>query len=239
MCGLLWRRFDFFPTRPRSGRPPNRILRSADDLTLDATPAVAVVFAYREPTKGHSVQKTLTSRLADDLDAAFPELVSSEIDVIYTTLVRAGERVDAEDIVQETFLRAYSALGGYSAPRIRALRLRSWLLTIALNLWRNELRRRARHPVAPGHGLEEEAERADGPEVEVLRREADDDVAVALRSLPEIYRAPVVLRHVIGLPVVEIAEVLDRPTGTVKAQVSRGLAILRASVGDNHLEEAQ
>jgi RNA polymerase sigma factor (sigma-70 family) len=186
------------------------------------------------------VQKTLTSRLADDLDAAFPELVSSEIDVIYTTLVRAGgRRVDAEDIVQETFLRAYSALGGYSTSRIQTLRLRSWLLTIALNLWRNELRRRARHPVAAGHGLEEEAERADGPEVEVLRREADDDVEVALRSLPEIYRAPIVLRHVVGLPVVEIAEVLDRPTGTVKAQVSRGLAILRASVEDNHLKEAQ
>jgi RNA polymerase sigma factor (sigma-70 family) len=186
------------------------------------------------------VQTMLTSRLADDLDAAFPDLVSSEIDVIYTALVRAGGRgVDAEDIVQETFLRAYAALGGYPAPRIRALRLRAWLLTIALNLWRNELRRRSRHPVASPHGLEDEAGDADGPEMELVRREADGDLVVALRSLPEIYRAPIVLRHVVGLPVAEIAEVLDRPSGTVKAQVSRGLALLRMSIEDNHLEEAQ
>jgi RNA polymerase sigma factor (sigma-70 family) len=181
----------------------------------------------------------LTDRLAEDLHGAFPALVRSELDVVYTALFRAGgSRVDAEDIAQETFMRAYSALGGYLPDRIRELRLRSWLLTIAMNLWRNELRRRSRHPLVDGE-RQEESDVHIGPEDEALRGEERGELATLVGSLPEIYREPVVLRHIVDLPLTEIAEILQRPTGTVKAQVSRGLALLRRNLEDHEMEEAR
>ena len=186
------------------------------------------------------MQPPLTDRLAEDLEAAFPELVAAEIDVVYTVLVRAGggQGDDVDDILQETFLRAYSALCKYTGPRIRELNLRSWLLTIAMNLWRNELRRRSRHPVASSDSMREEIDR-EGPDQKALRRETNEEVAAALRSLSDIYRDPIVLRFVVGLSVAETAEVLGRPTGTVKAQVARGLALLRMRMEPEVLEEAQ
>lgn len=189
---------------------------------------------------GSRLTEHLTVRLAADLDAVFPELVTAEVDVVYSALFRAGGRgADAEDVAQETFVRAYSALKDYSSARIRELKLRSWLLTIAMNLWRNELRRRSRHPVVHDQLRDDEAATADGPEELALQQETSADLGVLVKSLPEIYRTAVVLRHVVGLPLTEVAEVLDRPTGTVKAQVSRGLAMLRSSLEARQLEEAR
>lgn len=201
-----------------------------------------LVHLIRRSTQGEKqrLKDSMAARLAGDLDAAFPDLVTSEIDVVYTALFRVGWRgADAEDLVQETFLRAYSALTGYSPGRIGNLKLRPWLLTIAMNLWRNELRRRARNPVVPGEYVAEEADAADGPEDNALRREVQGDLAVLVDTMPEIYRGPVVLRHIVGLPLTEIAEILERPAGTVKAQISRGLALLRRHLETQRWEEAR
>jgi RNA polymerase sigma factor (sigma-70 family) len=183
------------------------------------------------------VRKSLQVRLAADLDTAFPELLSSELDNVYTAVFRAGgQQVDVEDVAQETFLRAYSALQGYSTRRIRELKLRPWLLTIALNLWRNELRRRSRHPLASSDIGAPELRAEDGG---ALRLEAQADLDELVRILPDKYRVPVVLRHIVGLPLSEVADVMERPVGTVKAQVSRGLAMLRDHLEAERLEEAK
>ena len=87
----------------------------------------------------------LCERLATDLDGAFDDLVGSLGDDVYSGLRRMhGD--DAADLTQETFIRAYRALGEYDPERIRTLRLRGWIWTIALNLGRNHVRDRSRRP---------------------------------------------------------------------------------------------
>lgn len=170
---------------------------------------------------------TLTSSLADDLDAAFPDLVLARQDAIYSGVLRfVRDHGDAADLTQETFVRAYRALGGYDRDRILALRLDGWLWTIALNLCRNRHRKRVPQP-AP---VRDEAGSSPGPEEEAIRSDEADRWNRRLDGLASAQRTAVVLRHVVGLGYGEIAEATGRPIGTVKADVHRGLAKLRTIV---------
>jgi RNA polymerase sigma-70 factor (ECF subfamily) len=174
----------------------------------------------------------LADRLADDLDDAFPDLVAAHQSAVFATALRlCGHWQNAEDAAQDTFVRAYAALGEWPPQRIRTLRVRAWLLRICLNCVRNRVRGESRRPrVAPlDEGLDVRDPDA-GPEAALGARESRDELAGALGALPEIYRAPVVLRHVTGLGYAEIAEVVGAPQGTVKAQVHRGLRLLAAAL---------
>ena len=171
---------------------------------------------------------TLKRSLASDLDRAFPDLVRMLQDDIYSGALRlTGSRSDAEDIAQEAFVRAYRALSGYPAARIRNLQLQGWMWTIALNLCRNRARSRSRKPeTALPVGFDPAAPSA-GPEQIVLEREGRERLGAQVAGLPWSQRQAVVLRHVVGLGYAEIADVLERPVGTVKADVHRALARLR------------
>jgi RNA polymerase sigma-70 factor (ECF subfamily) len=164
------------------------------------------------------VMEELCDRLAGDLDGSFEELVKAVRDDLYSGL-RPLHGFEAEDLAQEALVRAYRALSGYEPDRIRTLRLRPWIWTIALNLSRNRVRDRARRPtpveLVDTHGV-------DDPEP--LDTTAWD---ARLASLPLAQRRAVVLRHVVDLSYPEIAEITGRPEGTIKADVSRGLARLR------------
>jgi len=180
-----------------------------------------------------TLEGTLPERLADDLHAAFGPLVAELGDDVFTAALRwSGNRTAAEDIAQETFLRAYSAIGRYDAARVRELHLRAWLLTIALNVFRNEVRGASRRPATQPLAAEELVV-ADGG------RGADDLASTIVLALPEQQRVPVVLRHVLGLSYAEIAEILDRPEGTVKAQAARGIRRLRDSLTDEQPQPAE
>lgn len=163
----------------------------------------------------------LRRRLADDLDKSFPELVISMQHEIYSGL-RSLAGNDAEDLAQETFIRAYRALREYPAERIFELRLRGWMWTIALNLGRNHLRDRAKRPLPASEALEASTSDPDPPDLEAWQRR--------LSTLPAPMRKAVVLRHVVGLDYAEIADALARPVGTVKADVHRGLERLRLTM---------
>jgi RNA polymerase sigma-70 factor (ECF subfamily) len=162
----------------------------------------------------------LCNRLAKDLDRAFPDLVEQMQHPLYAGLRRI-HGADAEDLAQEAFIRAYQALQTYDSDRIRALKLNGWMWTIALNLGRNALRSRSRRPTP----VEYEPERHSHDDPDPV-----DDTAWDRRfaALPPAQRRAVVLRHVVGLSIAETAEALDRPVGTVKADVHRGLARLRS-----------
>ena len=167
----------------------------------------------------------LIRRLAADLDAAFPTLVEDQQDRIFTIAVRVlGDRSDAEEAAQDAFVRAYRALAGYPAERIRELRLRPWLTTIVLNVCRN--RTRVRRVATTELAFEPAAEPATDP---FASRHARDSWAGLLSSLPAAQRTAIVLRHVDGLSYAEMAEALGRPEGTLKAQVHRGLASLQTA----------
>jgi len=178
----------------------------------------------------------LAAALADDLDRAFEALVVGHQDRLYTIALRMlGDRGDAEEAAQDALVRAYRALATYDGERIRELRLRAWLTTIVLNRCRSVATRRTTRgprPVSidgdPGRPIAEPESPAAAAPAEVAERHSERDRwAARLMALPLAYRTAVVLRHVDGLSYPEVAEVLGRPEGTVKAQVHRGIAILR------------
>jgi RNA polymerase sigma-70 factor (ECF subfamily) len=182
----------------------------------------------------------LVVALADDPAGTFERVVLTYQDRLYTFALRlCRDRRDAEEVTQDAFVRAYRALLTYDAARIRALALRPWLYRITLNLARNRVRGRvgATFPLPEEHRDEEHAAvpstlqmRAEqGPEQIAERAELSARLVAALDTLPPRYRTVIVLRHVAGLSYPEVAAALTLPTGTVKAQVHRGLAFLRTA----------
>ena len=139
-----------------------------------------------------------------------------------------GNREDAEEVVQDTFLRAYRALVAYPPERVRELKQKAWLHRIALNVVRNRVRGR-RPRLVELDGSEPDAR--SGPEEDALRRMELDELACRVASLPARYRDALVLRHVQELSYEEAAGALGQPVGTVKSNVHRGLKLLR---GEDH-----
>src|SRR5690606_41535271 len=93
----------------------------------------------------------LCRRLAADLDAAFPDLVDALASDVYSGLRRLAGADEAQDLTQETFIRAYRALCQYEAERILSLRLRGWWWSIDLNISRIHDRDSARRPTPIAH----------------------------------------------------------------------------------------
>jgi RNA polymerase sigma-70 factor (ECF subfamily) len=196
-------------------------------------------------------QAELTAALARDLDATFERVVRLQQDRLYSIALRMlGDPRDAEEVAQDALVRAYRALAGYEADRIRDLQLRAWLATIVLNLCRNRVRRHAlpQVPLDGTMGADASASPASriaatdprgSPHETVLRRESASRWAALLVALPLRYRAAVILRHVDGLSYAEMSIALGRPEGTLKAQVHRGLAMLRGAAERTDLVERQ
>ena len=178
----------------------------------------------------------LVEQAAAGLDDAFGSILSACGSAVYTTALRLTRQpADADDLASETFVQAYRSMQGYSPERIRALRLRPWLLTIALNLWRNQLRTTSRRPATVTLGpVDPATDCRQGPEQTTLDADTTRWVEALLATLPDAQREAIVLRHVVGLPYGEIGEVLSCPVGTVKSNVSRGLAVLRAQLRVDH-----
>lgn len=182
--------------------------------------------------------ETLTQALAANLDEAFEGLVRAYQDRLYAFGLRLTRSTrDAEEIAQDAFVRAYRALQGYPAERIQALKLRAWLFQVTVNVARNRMRRHrlAETPLVSADGSHDglaqlPADHAVQPEQLAERHDEQDRLAAVVATLPERYRSAVVLRHVQGLGYQEIAEVLGQPAGTVKSNVHRGVAQLRAAL---------
>ncbi len=185
----------------------------------------------------------LSDRLARDLDATFATLVHAHQDRLFSIALRLlDDRRDAEEVAQDAFVRAYRALATYAPDRVREIALRPWLATIVVNLSRNRIRSRRGRPAplsldSPA-GMSRDRgpaaehihdERATEPSVVADRRAGRARWAGLVAALPPRYREPVVLRHVDDLSYAEMARALSRPEGTLKAQVHRGLALLRAA----------
>ncbi len=180
----------------------------------------------------------LIADLARDLDGTFETLVLAHQDRCYSIALRMlGDPGAAEEAAQDALVKAYRALAGYEPARIRELRLRPWLATIVLNLCRTRLSRRV---TAGRRPLSLDLDGPTFPEPVATDRWSSPSAALdagadrerwgrLLATLPPAYRSAVVLRHVDGLSYPELATALDRPEGTVKAQVHRGLAMLRTA----------
>jgi RNA polymerase sigma-70 factor (ECF subfamily) len=149
----------------------------------------------------------------------------------YRTL---GREEDARDITQETFLRAFRALGGFKGDA----KFSSWLYRIALNLCRDWIRKDRRAPLMPvpdGVDVEQlNVERQPVESVEDLaaRAELSRVVARAMESLPPEQRQAIILKEYHGLTFQEIADLMKCPLSTVKTRVYQGLSTLRTKLGE-------
>ena len=163
--------------------------------------------------------------------AQFADLAMPYMSALYAAALRMTRNpTDAEDLVQETYLRAYRGFGGFR----EGTNLKAWLYKILTNTFINSYRAKKRRPDEVDlddsedfflyrrlGGLESVA--ADRtPEAEVLESIPDEMVKEALEALPEQFRMAVLLADVEGFSYKEIAEILDVPIGTVMSRIHRG-----------------
>jgi RNA polymerase sigma-70 factor (ECF subfamily) len=154
------------------------------------------------------------------------------LDALYGAALRLTRDPDAaQDLVQDTYLKAYRARTRFGA----GTNLKAWLYTILHNSWRNRQRDRARAPVdVDSEAVEAAAARPgassassqDTPEDALVKAALSQDLSAALDGLPEAFRETIWLRDVEELSYQEIATVLDVPVGTVMSRLSRARRLL-------------
>ena len=189
------------------------------------------------PPAVHPAPREKSAKPAPSVDR-FETIVDEYQRRLYGFALRmTGNREDAEEIVQDAFVRAYRALGKMSPQQRAELRLQPWLYTITLNVTRNRLRSKKPTSVAldaladPDALLRESLEGPAQPEA-IVERDADMAlVEHALLQLPMHLRAAATLRFIEGRSHPEIAEILNQPIGTVKSHVHRAVRILRRILG--------
>lgn len=159
-----------------------------------------------------------------DKNAAFEAEALVHLDVLYGLALRftGGEEAAAQDLVQDTMLKAYRAWDNYEP----GTNCRAWLTTILRNTFINNLRRRQKRPTPVEY--EEVAERSVFMELQEANaaggffdRIVDEEVVRAIEELPEDFRVPLVLADLEGIGYQEISELLEIPVGTVKSRLFR------------------
>ena len=164
--------------------------------------------------------------------ATFAEQATPFMDSLYAAAMRMTRNpADAEDLVQETYLKAYRGFGGFE----EGTNLKAWLYRILTNTFINSYRSKKRRPDESSDiddveelylyrrlgGLEAAAV-GRSAEDELLEMYTDDEVKRAIEELPEVFRMAVLLADVEGFSYKEIADILDIPIGTVMSRLHRG-----------------
>lgn len=173
------------------------------------------------------------ARVAEDDERAFPELVRRFQGRVTNLVARVvNDRGCADDLAQEVFIRVFVHRRNYR----RGSRFSTWLFTIAVNLAKNEIRRRVRKrnwfsldalQEILKDSLPQMADPVEGRERTLEREQLQEAVARAIATVPEKYRLALVLRDIEGLPYEEIADVLGIPGGTVRSRINRARGMLK------------
>jgi RNA polymerase sigma-70 factor (ECF subfamily) len=187
------------------------------------------------------------SRAQEPDDPALRERFERDVLPLLPSLYGAALRMtrnpsDAEDLVQETYLRAFRGFAGFQ----EGTNLKAWLYRILTNSFINTYRKKQREPqiVEGPEDLEDwflfdrlGARNVEGSaEEQVLDRLPDTAVKEAVESLPENFRIPVLLADVEGFSYKEIAEIMETPIGTVMSRLHRGRKALEKALWDTAVE---
>jgi RNA polymerase sigma-70 factor (ECF subfamily) len=189
------------------------------------------------PTDSELIEEVRQGR-AEALDA----LVSRYETKVYNLAFRMlGNKEDAEDALQDTFLNVVRSLGGFKSKSSFS----TWLYRVATNAALTRLRQKSRREKSEGEFLDQVYSVKDaahsqphlvdwsaGPARRLLDEEARQIMEDAVNELPEIYRVVFILRDVQGLPAVEVAEILDLSVPAVKSRLHRARLYLRNRLSD-------
>ena len=198
--------------------------RDAPQLVVQRVEArahvLAMVFRRRPPTRAESATDA-------ERDEQFARDALSYVDSLYGTALRLTRRpADADDLVQETYLKAFRSSDQFE----RGTNLKAWLFTILHNTFRNMRRHDVRSPIEVDSETVERAAdvmaEAQTPEQLLTRATLDADLQEALDALPEAFRQAVWLRDVEEFSYAEIAKIVGVPIGTVMSRISRGRRLL-------------
>jgi RNA polymerase sigma factor (sigma-70 family) len=195
---------------------PGTGLRTRPALVKDARQDMPIGGSSNDPDRARRFR-----------DAALPHL-----DDVYTLaryLLR--DATDAEDAVQECYLRALKHFDSYHGPAMKP-----WLFAILRNVCRAEYARRASSPINTAEDATEDEratplwhEAQDTPETQVLRRRDASTIQQLVASLAEPFRETFVLREIQNLSYRQIADIVEVPVGTVMSRLARARALLRAA----------
>ncbi|HZU01732.1 MAG TPA: sigma-70 family RNA polymerase sigma factor [Ktedonobacteraceae bacterium] len=190
---------------------------------------------FEDPSSASLASEQQATAPTEDFEAG----VLAQLDSLYRTALRmTNNPQEAEDLVQETMLKAFRFSDSYQ----RGTNLRAWLFRILNTSAINRYRKQASHPITTSLPEGEEfylynrirdlsgQELTAGAEDEVLSQYLDEDVYKALSDLPPNFRMPIILADIEGLSYKEIAEALQIPIGTVMSRISRGRRQLQRSL---------
>ncbi len=178
-----------------------------------------------------------------DLKAEFERVALPQLSHLYTSAVYlTRDKAEAEDLVQETYLRALRFFDKFET----GTNVRAWLLSILRNLFINRYRQKRREPTTVDwekidEVYESKVEQGENlgrgnPEHHFVSQMMDDEVEAALKGLPEEFRTAIVLVNIEELSYQETAQVMECPVGTVRSRVSRGRRMLQVALRDYALQ---
>jgi len=182
----------------------------------------------------------------EELKAEFERVALPQLSQIYTSaFYLTRDKTEAEDLVQETYLRAFRFFSKFQP----GTNCRAWLLSILRNLFINRYQQKKRKPESVdwekidqvyesivGQGEKVERAERDNPETLLISQLMDEEVEETLKKLPEEYRTAIVLVDIEELSYEEAAKVMDCAIGTVRSRVSRGRRLLQVALRGYALE---
>ncbi len=173
-----------------------------------------------------------------ELNSRFERDALPYLDALYSAALRMTKNPEsAEDLVQETFAKAFASFHQFT----EGTNLRAWLYRILTTTFINIYRKEQRQPLISDGEIEEwqiaeaathTSDQGKSAEVEALEQLPDSDIKIALQELPEEFRLAVYFADVEGFSYKEVAEILNIPPGTVMSRLHRGRKLLRESLAD-------